>query len=43
MSKCSIFHNIFNTVKAPNVAHLRFLTSIGYNKKEAILKKITAK
>ena len=29
-----------NTVKAPNIAHLSILTSVGYNKKETNLKKI---
>ena len=28
-----------NTVKAPNIAHLSILTSVGYNKKETNLKK----
>ena len=27
------------TVKAPNIAHLSLLTSVGYNKKETKLKK----
>ena len=27
------------TVKAPNIAHLRLLTSVGYNRKETKLKK----
>ena len=32
------------TVKAPNIAHLSLLTSVGYNKKETKLKKVyTAK
>ena len=29
------------TVKAPNIAHLSLLTSVGYNKKETKLKKCT--
>ena len=28
-------------VKVPNIAHLSLLTSVGYNKKEANLKKIS--
>ena len=32
---------IMLTVKAPNIAHLSLLTSVGYNKKETKLKKCT--
>ena len=33
------FHQILYTVKAPNIAHLSLLTSIGYKEKETKLKK----
>ena len=45
-SECSLslsiqFTKYYNqyTVKAPNIAHLSLLTSVGYNKKETKLKK----
>ena len=33
------FAGKISTVKAPNIAHLSLLTSVGYNKKETKLKK----
>ena len=37
---CDILYNaVTSTVKAPNIAHLSLLTSVGYNKKETKLKK----
>ena len=32
---------LLSTAKAPNIAHLSLLTSVGYNKKERKLKKCT--
>ena len=39
LSNISVQQHIISTVKAPNIAHLSFLTSIGYNNKETKLKK----